>query len=127
MKNITLNIGLDLTSADGTTTKNGLDVARALSAVEACWPRLAARVQPSASELTLVVEVRATPGDRFERDLYTLSVACHQQAISAHYGDGTGTLQGPEAAAWGGKFLPTHFIGLDGRNLAEALLAELGA
>jgi hypothetical protein len=64
------------------------------------------RIIDSSSEPTVVIELEdVIPSER----LNDLSVKLDQEAIAQRFPDGTGELQGPNAAAWG-EFNPEFFI-----------------
>lgn len=97
----TLNVGMKIGDSGKLTVKRITDALKEIGVKVKNY-----EIQQSGTEPTFIPELsRAlTP-----RELYNLSVKLEQDAIP-QLSNGTGIMNGPKAADWGGKFNPEYYI-----------------
>jgi len=105
----TLNVGLKVGDVQSLTPERIAEVLKKEFDVDV----IKSSVHVSSSEPTNVVQLSRTLTDV---ELHKLSELTGQGAIP-QYTDGVGSLQGPKAAEWGGKFLAEEFMDLNGRRI----------
>lgn len=111
---IEVNIGLKIGRTDEL-----IEPAAAVDALNGIedWKVLAGKVVASGTEPTLVAWVAVPTGgfaSTIARRIERLCGVLGQEAIAWRELDGTGHLDGPGKANWGGKFDPAYFIPFGG-------------
>jgi hypothetical protein len=104
-----LNIGLAVHNGSSLKPEHALAALRAVGGAQV----IAARVHCSATEPTLVAEVRRPLN---AAAAYETARFLQQDAI-AQFDGSEGQLYGPNSEAWG-RFDPSRFVTLEGRRLA---------
>jgi hypothetical protein len=104
-----INVGLALNSGGSLKPAHALAALRAIGGAQV----ISARVHQSATEPTLVAEVRRPLN---ATAAYETARFLHQDAI-AQFDGSDGQLYGPSSEAWG-EFDPSQFLTLEGQRLA---------